>query len=98
MDARRAAHLNLIDSSVQMFALDSGHTVEDAEGRVFGAGTHPHPAITNVAFRRDDDADAAELVAAAKRFFGERDRGFSVFVRGEEPADEDLAAAAEAAG
>ena len=99
MDAaerRRAAHLNLVDSSRQLFELDSGAQFAEFEGALIGAGTHPHPAITNAVMRRDDAVDAEELVERARRFFAELDRGFSVFVRGGE--DQDLVAAAEGSG
>jgi hypothetical protein len=91
-------HLNLIDSSHQLFELDPDATVEAGPGWVFGAGSPEHPVISNAAFRSDDDLDAGELVARAKSFFAKRGRGFSVWVRGDRPEDLDLVAAAEAAG
>lgn len=94
----RRAHLNLVDSSRQLFELDPGASVEREDGWLFGAGSPEHPVISNAAFRIDDNVDAEEFVARAKSFFGERDRGFSVWVRGEEPEDRDLDAAAAAAG
>jgi ribosomal protein S18 acetylase RimI-like enzyme len=94
----RRAHLNLVDSSRQLFELDPGAIIEAESGWLFGAGSHPHPVISNAAFRVDDGVDGAELIARAQAFFGERGRGFSVWVRGGEAADRDLVAAAEAAG
>jgi RimJ/RimL family protein N-acetyltransferase len=94
----RRAHLNLLDSSRQLFELDPGAIVEAGDGWLFGAGTPTHPAISNAAFRSDDGLDAEELLVKAGAFFGKLGRGFSVWVRGGEPADRDLAAAAEAAG
>jgi hypothetical protein len=91
-------HLNLIDSSRQLFELDPDATVETGPGWLFGAGSHPHPAISNAAFRSEAGLGAEELVARAKGFFGKRGRGFSVWVRGERPEDEDLLAAVEAEG
>ncbi len=91
-------HLNLIDSSRQLFELDPDATVEAGPGWVFGAGSPEHPVISNAAFRNDDGLDAAELVARAKSFFAKRGRGFSVWVRGDRPEDRDLLAATEAAG
>src|SRR6186997_3458859 len=89
-----AAHANLIDSSKRLFGLDPGAALEDDPRWLIGAGTHSHPGITNVAFRRDDAADPEELVERARGFFGARERGFSIFVRGDLPEDEPLAAAA----
>lgn len=94
----RRAHLNLVDSSRWFFELDPGATIEAGNGWLFGAGSSEHPVISNAAFRTDDGLDAGELIARAKEFFGERERGFSIWVRGGQPEDEDLAAAAEAAG
>jgi ribosomal protein S18 acetylase RimI-like enzyme len=97
VDGRRA-HLNLIDSSRQLFELDPGADVEDEPGWLLGAGSASHPAISNAAFRRDDGVDPEELLARAREFFGERGRGFSVWVRDGQDEDSDLLAAAGAAG
>ena len=91
-------HLNLVDGSRQFFALDPASSIEAGDGWFFGAGSSSHPTISNAAFRTDDGLAGGELVERAAAFFGERDRGFSVWVRGEEPEDADLAAAAGEAG
>lgn len=91
-------HLNLIDSSRQLFELDPDAVVEAGPGWVFGAGSHSHPVISNAAFRNEAGLDADEFVARAKSFFAKRGRGFSVWVRGDQEEDRDLLAAAEAAG
>lgn len=92
------AHLNLVDSSRQLFEFDSGAELEAAAGWLFGAGTPDNPVISNGAFRTDDGVEGAEVVARARDFFAARGRGFSLWVRGEEPEDADLDAAASAAG
>jgi GNAT superfamily N-acetyltransferase len=92
------AHLNLIDSSRQFFELDPSAAIEAEPGWLFGAGSSTHPVISNGAFRRDDDVDAAEFITRAKEFFAARGRGFSVWVRSGQEEDRDLTAAAEAAG
>ncbi len=97
-DELRRAHRNLVDSSRQFFELDSEATIEAEPGWLFGAGSSPHPAISNAAFRRDDAVDGAELIARASEFFAARGRRFSVWVRVGQPEDEDLTAAAEEAG
>lgn len=97
MDAARY-HLNLIESSRQLFELDPGAAVEAEEGWLLGAGGTSHPVISNAAFRSDDDVDAEGLLRRAKDFFGSRRRGFSLWVRGDVPEDADLEATAEAAG
>jgi GNAT superfamily N-acetyltransferase len=92
-----AAHLNLVDSSRQLFELDPGAEIEAGDGWVFGAGRSSHPAISNAAFRVDDALDPAELIARARDFFGARERGFAVWAR-TAPEDRDLIEGAVAAG
>jgi ribosomal protein S18 acetylase RimI-like enzyme len=92
------AHLNLLDSSRQFFELDPRAVIEAEPGWLFGAGSATHPVISNGAFRRDDKVDAGELITRAGEFFAAKDRRFSVWVRAGQPEDDDLAAAAEAAG
>ena len=81
----RRAHLNLVESSRQLFALDSGATLVEADGCMLGAGSSDNPAISNAAFRVDDDLDPAELLRRAGEFFGARGRGFSLWTRGDRP-------------
>lgn len=91
-------HLNLIDSSRQLFELDPGAVIESEDGRLFGAGSPSHPVISNAAFRSDDGVDAEEFVSRAKDFFDARGRGFSIWIRGDQREDQDLAAASAAVG
>jgi GNAT superfamily N-acetyltransferase len=95
---RARAHLNLIDSSRQLFELDPGARIEAGGGSLFGAGSCTHPAISNAAFRTDDDLDPALLLERARTFFGELGRGFSLWIREGVPEDRDLLATAKAAG
>jgi ribosomal protein S18 acetylase RimI-like enzyme len=94
----RDAHLNLIDSSRQLFALDPGAEVELTDGWLFGAGSFSHPVISNAAFRADDALDPSELLDRAQAFFAARGRGFALWVRTGLAEDRELVAAAEAAG
>jgi ribosomal protein S18 acetylase RimI-like enzyme len=94
----RDTHLNLIDSSRQLFELDPGAEIEAGAGWVFGAGRSSHPVISNAAFRVDDELDSGDLLERARAFFGARDRGFAVWARGGASKDRDLIEAAEAAG
>lgn len=96
--ADRRVHLNLIDSSRQLFELDPDAALESGNGWLFGAGGPSHPVISNAAFRRDDGVEAGEFIARAKDFFSARKRGFSIWVRGDQAVDRDLAAAASEAG
>lgn len=97
VDAHRP-HLNLIESSRQLFELDPDAEVEAGRGWVFGAGSATHPVISNAAFRGDDGIDGEDFVARAQEFFAQRNRRFSIWLRAGQDADDDLAAAAEAAG
>lgn len=92
------AHLNLVDSSRQFFELDPGAAIEAEPGWLFGAGSSTHPVISNGAFRRKDEVDAAEFIARASEFFAARNRRFSIWIRADQAEDNDLAVAAEAAG
>jgi ribosomal protein S18 acetylase RimI-like enzyme len=94
----RNAHLNLIDSSRQLFELDPGAEIETGAGWVFGAGRSPHPAISNAAFRVDDELDPGELLERARTFFAARERGFAVWARAGAAEDRELIAAAEEGG
>lgn len=93
----RNAHLNLIDSSRQLFELDPGVAIEAGDGWLFGAGSSSHPLISNAAFRADDSLDAGEFLARARDFFAPRNRGFAIWSR-DTPEDRDLNEAAAGAG
>jgi ribosomal protein S18 acetylase RimI-like enzyme len=97
-ERKRLAHLNLVESWRQLLAIDTGAVIDDSAEALLVAGSHPHPAIANFAFRTDDAADPAAVISSAQEFFGGRDRSFSIWVRGDEPEDEDLVAAAKDAG
>ena len=94
----RDAHLNLVDSSRQLFELDPGAEIELGAGWVFGAGRSPHPVISNAAFRTDDALDPGELIERARAFFASRGRGFALWARDGVAQDSELIEAAEAAG
>lgn len=94
----RDAHLNLIESSRQLFALDPGAEIESTDSWLFGAGRFSHPVISNAAFRADDSLDPAEFLDRARGFFSPRGRGFSVWVRTDLSEDRELIAAADATG
>jgi ribosomal protein S18 acetylase RimI-like enzyme len=96
--SHRDAHLNLIESSRRLFALDPGAEIEAGEGWLFGAGRSAHPVISNAAFRIDDGLDPDELIERAQAHFAQRGRGFAVWTRTGAAEDRDLIDAAERAG
>lgn len=98
LTTHRNAHLNLVDSSRQLFELDPGAEIEVGAGWVFGAGRSSHPVISNAAFRVDDSLEAGEFLERARTFFAVRDRGFAVWTRSDVLEDRDLNDAAKAAG
>jgi hypothetical protein len=92
------AHRNLVDSSRRFLELDPNATLEAESGWLLGAGGSSHPVISNVAFRREDDVPAKELIARAGEFFAALERRFTIWVRADRAEDDDLAEAAQAAG
>lgn len=96
--SHRNAHLNLIDSSRQLFELDPGAEIEVGSGWLLAAGRSPHPLISNAAFRAEDDLDPEMLLSRAQSFFAARGRGFAVWARAGAAEDRDLIEAAGAAG
>jgi len=96
--AEARLHRNLIDSSRQLLELDPKATALAGDGALFCAGGSAHPVMANAAFRTEDDADPDELIGRAREFFGSRGRGFSLWLRHAEPADDDLTEAARGAG
>jgi ribosomal protein S18 acetylase RimI-like enzyme len=96
--SHRNAHLNLIDSSRQLFELDPGAEMEIGSGWVLGAGRSSHPVISNAAFRANDGLDPEEFLERARAFFAARGRGFAVWARSGADEDRELIDAAEATG
>lgn len=94
----REVHLNLIDSTRQLFELDSGATVEEGPGWLFLSGRAENPITSNIAFRTDEGLGAEELIGHARRFFGGRGRGFALWARRGAAADDDLLRTAAEAG
>jgi hypothetical protein len=92
------SHLNLVESSRRLTALDPGARFSATPGWLFGAGSSDNPAISNTAFRVDDGAEPHELLDAAREFFGGMGRGFTLWARVGPDEDLDLIAAAEAEG
>jgi ribosomal protein S18 acetylase RimI-like enzyme len=91
-------HLNLIESSRRLSALDPGTSFEVVPGGLFAATSLEHPVIGNAAFRCEDEADPTELLERAREFFGGLGRGFALWARAGVAADDDLLVAAGSAG
>ena len=85
----------MVESSRRLFELDPGVEIEAGDGWLFGAGRSTHPVISNAAFRLDDGLDPDELLARARTYFADRERGFAVWARAGTAEDADLIDAAE---
>lgn len=73
-----------------------GGDAREGDGLLLYAGPHPLPVLVNGAIRTDADLEAAEVLDRARAFFGDRQRGFSIY--GLVGRDDDLIEAADAAG
>ena len=89
--------LNVIEFTREDARWQRPHEVVERDGILLVAGSSDFMAFCNGMRRVDDAVPGTEAVAAAIDFFAERGRGFSVWSR-VLPVDDDLAAAAEAAG
>jgi GNAT superfamily N-acetyltransferase len=74
----------------------AGGTVVDEGGVLLFAGGHSLPVLINGVFRTDARVSPADVLARAERFFRQHGRGYTIVLRAH--ADDDLRAAAEAAG
>ncbi len=92
-------HLNYMEFSRQMArAAGRGGTIYENDGMLFYAGHSSFPLPYNGVWRIDETVPGAEVVAAADEWFAARGHSYSIAVRGDCRADDDLRAAAEAAG
>lgn len=87
--------LNFAEANREL-ARRAGGAVHDEDGLLLFAGNHPLPVLVNATLRTSSRLDPAEVLARADAFFGPRERGYTVLCRAH--ADDDLAAAARAAG
>ena len=94
--ARELAFLATIDASRDMTRRATGGAVHDEDGIVLIAGAHWLPVLVNGVARLDPKVSATDVLDRAQAFFAPRNRGYSVF--GLCGRDDDLVAAAEAAG
>jgi hypothetical protein len=87
--------LNVAEANREL-ARRAGGVVHDEDGLLLFAGGHPLPALCNAVMRTGGALPAAEVLRRADEFFGERRRGYTVYLRAH--ADHDLRAAALDAG
>jgi ribosomal protein S18 acetylase RimI-like enzyme len=90
-------HLNNLQACREVATWSEGGTAQDHDGVLLVATGSTFPVLANLAFRTDDDVSGTSVIDAARHFFGERDRGFTLLVR-EQPDESDLEAAAVEAG
>jgi hypothetical protein len=90
-------NLNLHEFTREDVRWQRPYTLLEEDGVMLFAGASDFPAFNNGAHRTDDRVPGEELVARARVFFAARDRGFSLWAR-DTGVDDDITAAAEAAG
>ena len=92
-----AGNLNLVEFTREDVRWQRPHTILEVDGVMLFAGASDFPAYNNGVHRADDTTTGAEVIARATEFFATRNRGYSAWIR-DTGEDEDLRAAAEAAG
>lgn len=92
-----AGNLNLLEFTREDARWQRPYTLLEEDGVLLFAGASDFPAYNNGVHRVDDSVPGQEVVARAQEFFAARGRGFSLWVR-DTGEDEDLRAAADAAG
>lgn len=97
IDDATAGNLNLIEFTREDTRWQRPHRLVEDDGVLLFAGAVDFPAYSNGVHRVDPTVPGKVVVEKAQAFFADLGRGFSVWTR-VDPADEDLAAAADAAG
>jgi hypothetical protein len=92
-----AGNLNLLEFTREDVRWQSPHTLLETDGVMLFAGASDFPAFNNGVHRVDERVPGSVVVERAQEFFAARQRGFSIWVR-DTGEDEDLRAAADAAG
>lgn len=96
-DEATLGHLELVEFTREDARWQRSYEIVERDGVLLFAGSSDFMAFCNGMRRVADDVPGAEAVARAVEFFAARRRGFSVWSR-VLPVDDDLAAAADAAG
>jgi hypothetical protein len=99
MDEERARELtfrSVIDATRDMARRANGGIVHDEDGVMLVAGPHWLPVLVNGVARLDPTVAATDVLDRARQFFTQHKRGYTVFALA--GRDDDLVAAAEAAG
>ncbi len=96
-DETTLGQCNVIEFSREDARWQRPHEIVERDGVLLFAGSSDFMAFCNGMRRVDDAVPGTHAIAVAVDFFGERGRGFSAWSR-VLPVDDDLRAAAEAAG
>ncbi len=96
-DDATLGHANLIEFTREDLRWQSPAELVERDGLLLWAGASDFMAFCNGMRRVDDAVAGADAVAATRDFFAPRRRGFSVWTRNQ-PVDDDLRVAADAAG
>lgn len=80
--------LNLVEATREFGRCQSGGSVIEEDGLLIVAGSTEFPAgPSNCALRTDPEVPADDIVRRALECFGDLQRGFSLYIRGEQDAD-----------
>ena len=96
LDVTALAFASVVDAGRDMARRAAGGAVLDEGGVVLVAGPHWLPVLVNTVTRVDPSVTASDVLALAHDFFAPRGRGYSV--QAVDGRDDDIIAAAEAAG
>jgi len=96
-DEAAAGNLNLIEFTREDTRWQRPHRLVEDDGVLLFAGSVDFPAYSNGVHRVDPTVPGELVIDKARSFFADLGRGFSVWTR-VGPVDDDLAAAADAAG
>ena len=92
-------HLNLMEFCRESARWSAGQgAIEEADGVLMFATGTTFPALSQGALRMDRNVSGQDLVDRADEWFHGRQRGYTVWARDIDGIDDDIAAAAQAAG
>ena len=96
-DEATLGQLNVIEFTREDARWQRPHEIVERDGMLLFTGSSIFPGACNGVRRVDDRVPGTEVVAAAREFFADHGRGFTLWTR-TLPVDDDLADAAERAG
>lgn len=93
-----AAHLNWLNFYREFSTNEQGGAVREEDGYLLFTTAARWAGLHSGIFRLRESADPEIMVSKARKFFEDRELGFTVFSRKDKPADKGIDVAAERAG